>query len=122
MHYREDRMATVDEVRNVLEKLAGKVARKSDELNLEDDFERTLAVEVTDLGQAFSAKLAGGKLTDLLDGDAPDAEVRIIIGSDDLIALSKKELKPAKAFLTGKIKVKASVKDLAKLRKALKVD
>lgn len=115
-------MATVDECRNVLEKMAGKVARKSDELDLEEDFERTLAVEITDLDQAFSAKLAGNKLTDLLDGDAPDAEVRIIISSDDLIALSKKELKPAKALLTGKIKIKASVKDLAKLRKALKVD
>jgi putative sterol carrier protein len=115
-------MATVDEVRNVLEKLAGKVAKKSGDFDLEDDFERTLALELTDLDQAFNAKLSGGKLTDLLDGDAPDAEVRVQVKSDDLIALSKKELKPAKAFLTGKIKVKASVKDLAKLRKALKVD
>ena len=115
-------MATVDECRNVLEKMAGKVAKKSGEFDLEDGFERTLAVELTDLGQAFSAKLAGGKLTDLLDGDAADAEVRISLASDTLIALSKKELKPAKAFLTGKIKVKASVKDLAKLRTALKVD
>jgi putative sterol carrier protein len=115
-------MATVDECRNVLEKMAGKVAKKSGELDLEDGFERTLAVEITDLDQTFSAKLAGGQLADLLEGDAPDAEVRILIASDDLIALSKKEIKPAKAFLTGKIKVKASVKDLAKLRKALKVD
>jgi len=115
-------MATVDECRNVLEKMAGKVAKKSGELELEDGFERTLAVELTDLGQAFSAKLSGGKLTDLLESDATDAQVRILIASDDLIALSKKELKPAKAFLTGKIKIKASVKDLAKLRKALKVD
>ncbi|MFC3495608.1 SCP2 sterol-binding domain-containing protein [Glycomyces rhizosphaerae] len=115
-------MATVDECRNVLEKMAGKVSKKSDELQLEDDFERTLAVEITDLNQVFSAKLAGGKLTDLLDGDAPDAEVRISLDSEALIRIAKKEIKPAKAFLRGRIKVKASVKDLAKLRKALKVD
>src|SRR5687768_14135137 len=78
---REDRMATVDECRNVLEKMAGKVAKKSGELDLEDGFERTLAVEITDLGQTFSAKLAGGKLADLLEGDAPDAEVRILLAS-----------------------------------------
>ncbi|GAB4005100.1 hypothetical protein GCM10029992_51950 [Glycomyces albus] len=48
--------------------------------------------------------------------------MRVSVASDDLVKLASKELKPAKAFLTGKIKVKASVKDLAKLRKALKVD
>jgi putative sterol carrier protein len=115
-------MATVDECRIVLEKMAGKVAQKSSELQLEDDFERTLAVEVTDLEHVFSAKLAGGKLTDLMEGDAPDAEVRISLDSTTLIRLAKKEMKPAPAFLRGRIKVKASVKDLAKLRKALKVD
>ncbi|GAB3654101.1 SCP2 sterol-binding domain-containing protein [Glycomyces tarimensis] len=115
-------MATVDECRNVLEKLAGKVAKKSGDFDGLDGFERTLACDITDLDTSFNAKISGGKLTDLMDGDNPDAEVRVSVASDDLVALSKKELKPAKAFLTGKIKVKASVKDLAKLRKALKVD
>ncbi|WP_100443926.1 SCP2 sterol-binding domain-containing protein [Glycomyces xiaoerkulensis] len=115
-------MATVDECRNVLEKMAGKVAKKSGDFEGLEDFERTLACEITDLDTSFSAKLSNGSLTDLIDGDDSDAEVRISIASDDLIKLSKKQLKPAKAFLTGKVKVKASVKDLAKLRKALKVD
>ncbi|HEU5129417.1 MAG TPA: SCP2 sterol-binding domain-containing protein [Glycomyces sp.] len=115
-------MATVDECRNVLEKLAGKVAKKSGDFDGLDGFDRTVAFDITDLDTSFNAKVAEGKLTNLLDGDNADAEVRVSIASDDLIALSKKELKPAKAFLTGKIKVKASVKDLAKLRKALKVD
>lgn len=115
-------MATVDECRNVLEKLAGKVAKKSGDFEGLEDFERTLAFEIADLDTAFNAKLANGKLTDLIEGDDADAEVRVSVASDDLIKLSNKELKPAKAFLTGKIKVKASVKDLAKLRKALKVD
>ena len=115
-------MATVDECRNVLEKLAGKVAKKSGEFEGLEDFERTLACEITDLGTSFNAKLSNGSLTDLIEGDNSDAEVRVSVASDDLLKLANKELKPAKAFLTGKIKVKASVKDLAKLRKALKVD
>jgi putative sterol carrier protein len=115
-------MATVDECRNVLEKLSGKVAAKSGDFADLSDFERTLVCDITDLDVSFQGTLTNGKLDGVTEGDNPDADVRVSVASDDLIALSQKQLKPAKAFLTGKVKVKANVKDLNKLRKALKVD
>ena len=41
------------------------------------------------------------------------------MGSDDLIALTDGELDFAKAWLSGRIKVEASVRDLLKLRSML---
>ncbi|MFC6936163.1 hypothetical protein ACFQHO_41705 [Actinomadura yumaensis] len=41
------------------------------------------------------------------------------MGSDDLVAMARDELNPAKAWATGRLKIEASIFDLLRLRKLL---
>ena len=50
---------------------------------------------------------------------APKAQVRLTVGSDDLVALTDGELDFGRAWLSGRVKVEASVRDLLKLRSML---
>jgi hypothetical protein len=63
-------MATVDECRAALEGLAAKLASNGAAQG-KLDFERTLACRVPDLSTAFHARLSGGRLVDIADGDDP---------------------------------------------------
>ncbi|WP_025274436.1 SCP2 sterol-binding domain-containing protein [Haloglycomyces albus] len=115
-------MATAAECRDILEKMVGSASKKADKYEGLKDFKRNMVCDITDLGVQFRGTIDDGKFSDLSEGDDPDAEVRLTIASDDLVKVKAKELSPAKAFLTGKVKIKASVSDLNKMRKALKVD
>ncbi|MFC4338051.1 SCP2 sterol-binding domain-containing protein [Salininema proteolyticum] len=115
-------MATVAECRQILEKMVGSADSKVEKYEGLKDFKRSLVCDITDLGVSFRGVIDDGRFSNLDEGDDPDAEVRMSIASDDLVKVKKKELSPAKALLTGKVKIKASVKDLNRLRKALKVD
>ena len=111
-------MATVDECRSALHDLASRL-----DANVEArgklDFERTLACRVTDLQTAFHARLSGGRLLDITDGDDPRAKIALIAASDDLIALVTGNLDVTRAIATRQIALKANPLDLLKLRKLL---
>ena len=79
-------MATVDECRQALHDLAARLDANA-ETRGKLDLDRSLACRVTDLGAAFHARLAGGRLLDIADGDDPKAKIALIAGSDDLVAL-----------------------------------
>ena len=111
-------MATLDQCRTALNQLADKLAANA-EAGGRLDFDRTLACRLPDLGAAFHGRLAGGRITGLADGDDPSAKIKMIIGSDDLLELVDGRLDAGKAFASGRLKVKASVLDLIKLRKLL---
>jgi hypothetical protein len=111
-------MATVDECRAALNGLAARM-----DANVERagtiDLDRPLACTITDLGVAFHGRLTGGRLLGLTDGDDPDAKIRLIAKSDDLVAMVTGELDLAKAWASGRISVKANPFDLLKLRKLM---
>lgn len=111
-------MATVDECRKALLDLAARLD-ESAEARGKLDFERTLACRVTDLQTAFHARLSGGRLLDVADGDDPRAKIALIAASDDLIALVTGNLDVTRAIATRQITLKANPLDLLKLRKLL---
>jgi hypothetical protein len=111
-------MATLEQCRTALNQLAARLAANS-EAGGRLDFDRTLACQVPDIGAAFHGRLEGGRIVDLVDGDDPRAKIRMIIDSDDLLELVDGRLDAGKAFASGRLKIKASVFDLIKLRKLL---
>ena len=111
-------MATVDECRAALEGLAAQLDRNADAQG-KLDFERTLACRVPDLGTAFHARLSGGRLLDIGEGDDPKAKIALTANSDDLVALLGGKLDVTRAIASRRISVKANPFDLLKLRRLL---
>jgi putative sterol carrier protein len=111
-------MATVEECRQALDKLAARLDRNA-ETRGKLDLDRTLACRVPDLGTAFHGRLEGGRLVDITDGDDPKAKIALIANSDDLLALIAGRLDITRAIASRQIQVKANPFDLLKLRKLL---
>lgn len=112
-------MATVDECRAALGKLAERLAANAAQAREKLDFDRSLACRITDLDIAFHGRLQGGQITDLTDGDDPRAKIKLTSSSDDLVALVEGRLNAMSAWTSGRIKIEAGVFDLLKLRKLL---
>ena len=112
-------MATVDDCRTALQRLAKRLADNAAEASQRLDFDRTLACRVTDLNVAFHGRLSGGQILGLTDGDDPSAKIKLTAASDDLVALVDGKLNVASAWANGRIKIDAGVLDLLKLRKLL---
>ncbi|GAA4589170.1 putative sterol carrier protein [Actinoplanes octamycinicus] len=111
-------MATVDECRTALHDLAAKLAANA-EARGRLDLDRTLACRITDLETAFHARITGGLLTGITDGDDPKAKIALITTSDNLIELINGRLDITRALASRQIAIKANPFDLLKLRKLL---
>lgn len=109
-------MATVEECQAALEKFAASIASNNEQLKSKLSFERRLACDIADLSVSFHGRFSGGSLIDLADGDDSEAEIRMVVDSDDLVALVDGELDLAKSFASGRVKVKANLMDLLKLK------
>jgi putative sterol carrier protein len=112
-------MATVEDCRAALEKLAKRLADNAAQSRQKLDFDRTLACRVTDLGVAFHGRLSDGQILDLADGDDPRAKIKLTSTGDDLVELVNGRLNVASAWTSGRIKIDAGMLDLLKLRKLL---
>jgi predicted lipid carrier protein YhbT len=111
-------MASVDDCRKALFDLATRLDANA-ETRGKLDLERTLACRVPDLGVAFHARLTGGRLVDIADGDDPAAKIALRADSDDLVALVTGKLDVTKALASRQVAIKANPFDLLKLRKLL---
>ncbi|HEX5542105.1 MAG TPA: SCP2 sterol-binding domain-containing protein [Micromonospora sp.] len=111
-------MASVDECRQALQDLAARLAGNA-EFGQKIGLDRTLACRITDLDTAFHARLTGGRLVDLTDGDDPRAKIAITTTSDDLVALIRGQLDIPHALASRRLSIKSSPLDLLKLRKLL---
>lgn len=112
-------MATITQCRAALEDLASRLRTVDESDRRRHAFDRTLSCTVPDLGVTFTGELSDGHLTGITQEPAPKAQIRITAGSDDLVALTAGELNFAQAWLSGRIKVEAGVRDLLKLRSML---
>ncbi|WP_309240235.1 SCP2 sterol-binding domain-containing protein [Actinomadura sp. J1-007] len=82
--------------------------------------ERTISARIPDAGLAYRTRIHAGGLDPFQPTDDPkSAQVRLTVGSDDLVAMARDELNPAKAWATGRLKIEASIFDLLRLRKLL---
>ena len=113
-------MATAQEARSALERIAARLTEVDTDELARHVVERTISCRVPDLGLIFLTRIHEGGLDDFqLVEDADSAQVRLIVNSDDLVALADDELHVAKAWATGRLKIEASLGDLLRLRKIL---
>ncbi len=114
-------MATVQECRKALEALADRISELDADARAAHLADRSMSVTVTDLGVTFVTQLGvdgAGAVTEAADG-AERANVRFRTQSDELVAIAADPHRFARAWLTGRIKVEASLGDLLRLRKLL---
>lgn len=110
-------MATVDECRAALARLAQHMEANAARTSSKIDLDRSLACTIKDLGVAFHGQITGGRLIGLTDGDDPKAKIRLTATGDDLIAMVDGKLDMPKAWTSGRINISANPFDLLKLRK-----
>jgi putative sterol carrier protein len=109
-----------EELKSLLEGAIGKFnAKAAEDPKLAEELEgveRKVMVDVTD-GPKYNFKIENKRMTPILDGaiDAPDVTLSGDMAT--MLGLLKKEIKPMKAFALKKIRVKASLEDLMRLRK-----
>jgi hypothetical protein len=114
-------VATAEECRQALERLTAQIADmdpKDREAFLAD---RQLSVDVTDLGVTFLTHLRpdGASPITVANGSDGPAQVRFSIKSDDLVAVADDPGLFIRFWLTGRLKMQASVSDLLRLRKLI---
>jgi SCP-2 sterol transfer family len=114
-------MATAEECQAALEGLTGRLAGLDAEHRAAHLADRVISCEVRDLGVTFFTELSesGAGPVVLANGSTPQAQVKFTTKSDDLLAIAGDPGIFARAWLTGRIKVEASVFDLLRLRKLL---
>lgn len=112
-------MATLDQCRTALERLSERLARVGAEDRKQVSFDRTLSCHVPDLDTTFHGRLEDGHIVGITTGEAPKAQIRLTATSDDLVALTDGHLDFGRAWLGGRVKVEAGVRDLLKLRTML---
>ena len=107
-------MATEEQCQEALQALADRLAENNAGRN--DGFNRTLSCTLRDLGVIYRGRLSNGQLLDIATAESRDADVKLTMSSDDLLALVNGELKMASAWASGRVKVDAGVRDMLKLR------
>ena len=114
-------MATAEECRQALESLTGRLAELDPAEREAHLVDRVISVKVSDLGITFETHLGpdGASPVTVANGSDGPAQVRFTAKSDDLVALADDPGSIGRAWLTGRLKVEASIFDLLRLRKLL---
>ena len=113
-------MNSAEECREALQKLAGRLS----ELNPADRDEyfgnRSISVTIPDLGVTYATTLGGGNdpVREVAPGEPP-ADIRLTANSDEVVSLAESPMNIARAWMAGRVKIEASMRDLFRLRKLL---
>ena len=113
-------MKSAEECREALQKLAGRLA----ELNPDDRDEyfgnRSISVTIPDLGVTYATTLGSGDdpVREVAPGEPP-ADIRLTANSDEVVSLAESPMNIARAWMAGRVKIEASMRDLFRLRKLL---
>jgi hypothetical protein len=133
-------MATEEECLAALDRLVARLSEVNPEEFARRAVERTVSCEIPDLGLLFRTRIhpggldaferdtgavAGSGTAGAGDGRGDNgvprepAQVRLRIGSDDLVALAGDELHVGKAWASGRLTIDASVGDLLRITRLL---
>ena len=114
-------MATAEECRQALESLTGQIQEMDPADRAAYLVDRVISCKVSDLGITFVTRLGpdGASPVTVANGSDPQAQVKFTTKSDDLLALAEDPGSIGRAWLTGRLKVEASIADLFRLRKLL---
>jgi hypothetical protein len=113
-------MATAEECRAALQKLAGRLAELDPADRQEYFGGRTVSVTIPDLGITYATKLDSGNepVREVGPGEAP-ADIRMTANSDEVISLAASPMNIARSWVAGRVKIEASMRDLFRLRRLL---
>jgi hypothetical protein len=109
-------MATKRECEAALRSLAKRLDGVDASLRKRHAPDRTVTCRISDLDTTFSGRLTSGALLDITNQPLDDAQIRLTVSSDDLLAVTKGELPFASAWAAGRLKIEASVMDMIRLR------
>lgn len=110
-------MASIEECRAIVDDLAAKLHAVDDEARKKQIPERSIELQLLDLDISFVGQLHDGELIDIHQTHpGKKHNVRLVMTSDDLVALNRGELKFAHAWATGRVRLDASIRDLLRLR------
>ncbi len=113
---------SVEEEKEVLEKLVQKFRKKidEDESLKEDikDFERDIQVDF-DSGNHYNTSLESGEVGEIQEGPIEDSDITIATDVGTLDDLLEGEVGAMQAYASNKIKVDASLTDMLKFKKLL---
>ena len=108
-------MATVEECEQALADLADRLAA-NESARRKVSFDRSLTCSIRDLDVVFAGRLKDGQLVDIRRAPSKDAQIKLSMSSDDLLALVDGRLKVAGAWATGRVRIDASIRDVMRLR------
>jgi hypothetical protein len=113
-------MATAEECRTAFDSLLARLS-ELDEQTRREIPHRTLSCQVTDLNVTFITQIGPDGAEPLVEAppDAPRAQVRFSAKSGEVMSISAKPQSFARLWLLRKVKVEASLGDIAILRKFL---
>jgi hypothetical protein len=113
-------MTSAEECRAALQKLAGRLSDLSPAERDQYFGNRTISVTIPDLNVTYVTVLGTGNdpVRESAPGEPP-ADIRMTAKSDEVIALAEQPMNIARAWMTGRIKIEASMKDLFRLRRLL---
>jgi SCP-2 sterol transfer family len=113
-------MTSAEECRVALQKLAGRLSELSPGERDQYFGNRSISVTIPDLGVTYVSVLGGGDdpVREAAPGEPP-ADMRLTANSDEVVALAEQPMNIARAWVTGRIKIEASMKDLFRLRRLL---
>ena len=113
-------MTSAEECRMALQKLAGRLSDLSPAERDQYFGNRTISVTISDLNVTYVTVLGSGDdpVREAAPGEAP-ADIRMTAKSDEVVALAEQPMNIARAWMTGRIKIEGSMKDLFRLRRLL---
>lgn len=112
-------MATPGEVEAAVHALVARLGAVDPDLRRRYCADRTVSCHVTDLDLVWSGRLGERGLEDVTTAAADRAQIRLTVGSDDLVALADGRLGPGAAWAGGRLRVQAGPMDLLMLRTLL---
>ena len=117
----EAHMATAEECREALQTLTGRLAEMDPQDRSSFFSNRSFSCYVTDLGITFITRItaSGAEPVKEAGPDEPPADIRLIASSDDTVALAATPANIARMWMSGRVKIQASLRDLLALRRLL---
>lgn len=114
-----DVVATRAEVESAVQTLVQRLAAVDADVRRRYCSDRTVSCVVSDLDLVWSGRLGDEGLLDVTTDPADRAQIRLSVGSDDLVALAEGRLAPTTAWAGGRLRVQAGPMDLLRLRTLL---
>jgi len=111
-------MASVEACRTALDELTAMLAAVDPQLRARHVPERTVHCRLSDLDHSFVGRIGPEGVHDLVESTEsdPQADVRITMTSDELVALANGDEDFLHGWLRGRIQISASMRDLLRLR------